>query len=434
MRQFGIPSAASSPSAFGGRTTGIRLFTASIFLLSLSVFPCAAVQLTVGPAKPENAGTSLFVFSLASTSATDEAPKGDSKSVVSVPTTHYLLLIDLNDIEAVEEGSYFRYKFYVRNLQPASPSKSTYFLMNGRPIGDFPDQRFDVPFTIDGEEGKISLPIFSLSYSFLSGPTWTVPEDVGYGSTNRISIHLTNQSSLSISATFHKPNPREDYWQEAKVLIDDTDKIQTVQIPLGKSPQNTIDLQLTPKPATAFISSIFSFAGRSIDECRTTQGNQGAVGRPLGDATKRWIDDCVTLNVEYHTKGGLSQSMSLMIPVRFRPNPALLFLCVILGCGLGLWINALVNRKKVWPAFRQDLLLVVLIGVLVEAFSMIMVSLKSNLRIFGFDLDPFQLLPAALIGVLIGLMGFDGVKHLAASISGLVKQSNSGLAKPSGGE
>jgi len=420
MRASTAAASPSPPSPSCRRCACRRLFAASL-LLAPAALPCSAAQLTVGPAKPENAGTSQFTFTLANSAPADEIPKRDSKTVVSVETPRYLLLIDLNDVEAVEESGYFRYKFYVRDLQPGSRNNSTYFLMNGRPVGNFPDQRMEVPFSVGGEEGKISLPIFSVNNSFLVGPTWTDPERVGLASTNRIDIHLTNQSNLSVSATFRKPALDEDYWQDKRLLIDDSDKIQTVQIPPGKSPQNTIVLELTPKPAKAFFSSIFSFAGRSIDDCNPAPGNPGAAVRPAAEGTRRWIDDCVKVNLEYHAKGGASQNLSLAIPLRFKPWPPLLLVAVILGCLPGLLIHALVNQKRFLVVLRQDLLLVASIAVVMELLSMFLVSFKSNFRIFGLDLDPFQLLPAALIGALIGLIGFDGSKRLAASLSGLVK-------------
>jgi hypothetical protein len=49
---------------------------------------------------------------------------------------------------------------------------------------------------------------------------------------------------------------------------------------------------------------------------------------------------------------------------------------------------------------------------------MVLVQFDSQFRLLGLELDPFQLLPAALIGILMGLLGFKSLEALRKLIPG----------------
>ena len=388
------------------------------------VIPSVASQLVLVPAKPEGGE---FRFSLGATESVAQTPTQGSKSVLSAQTAHYTLLLDWNEIENEDYG-YFRYPFYVRRSQERAStecdaaSECRRYLMKGIPVGSFQDQQIEVPFTIGpGEEGSIFMPVFSFSSSsFLSGPTWAKSENVYLSSGGEIHISLTNKSNLPVSVSFRQPILRGDYWQDAKLLLV-SDKSQTIQIAPGATLKGPITLKLVPRPFKAFLSSMFSFARRSIDDC----------GGAPSVSSKQWMDDCATVEADYQVRGGPPRTLAVLVPVRFEPWPPLLFVAVILGAGIGLSINALAKRQQVRSTFRKDFAFIVLIGVLAEALSMVLVSLKSEFRILGLDLDPFQLLPALLIGALIGLLGFEGCKSLATWFSGLMKPpSGQPLAPP----
>jgi hypothetical protein len=94
--------------------------------------------------------------------------------------------------------------------------------------------------------------------------------------------------------------------------------------------------------------------------------------------------------------------------VRFRPSFWNLALAVLIGAFIGSGLGLLLSKKD--PAatleWYKAMLIALGLGIIAEALGMILVNGNSEFRLLGFELDPYQLLPASLIGVLVGLVGF----------------------------
>jgi hypothetical protein len=155
-----------------------------------------------------------------------------------------------------------------------------------------------------------------------------------------------------------------------------------------------LTLHLEPAPGRAFVKALFA-------------------------RDRKKEHDSVGLSIDYDTQWGLRRTLEVQVPVRFVPWPPLLFLAVGSGTLFGSMAPVLAGRRKRvrWPkAFAASLVT----GILVELIAILLVQLNSEVRILGFDLDPFQLLPALLIGIVAGLMGFrslDLVKGWLARVS-----------------
>jgi len=104
----------------------------------------------------------------------------------------------------------------------------------------------------------------------------------------------------------------------------------------------------------------------------------------------------------------LPGTLPVSVSVRFKPSIWGLILAVLLGSLFGSVLYQLYQRiskqdsNVSWYALYG---LGLAAGVIAEFLALVLVMGNSQFRLLGFELDPYQLLPAGLIGALIALVG-----------------------------
>jgi hypothetical protein len=306
----------------------------------------------------------------------------------AVPTTSYKVFADLSDIKWSRHG-FFRYSIYVLPKR-AGEGEPACFTVNGDPIGTFPTQDVVVEFIVrDGEKEereRISLPVSGPDATGgLVFPSRTEPAEIELPGATEIPLPLQNMLSkwpISVKGV-QQPHPTK-IWSSAGL-----DFKESFEIEPGR--KRDMMLVLKPNSAQALTKLFFSKTGRTAHET-------------------------VLATLDYSTPWGVPGSLAIEIPVRFVPWPPLLFLAIALGTLLGSVIPILTGqrRRAHWlRAFVASLL----IAIVVELLAMVLVSFDSEFRLLGVELDPFQLLPAMLIGVFMGLLGFRSLDILMKFLS-----------------
>lgn len=304
-----------------------------------------------------------------------------SESVQRASTDHYLLWVDFDEVRQTKFGP-FDYFIYVRDKSMAG-SAVTQFKVMGTPVGSFDDQITGVVFRVGNqgrlETGTISLPIFgSAVRDSLIGPSWKEPIEVFLASERLIALPLRNDLKampLEIRGIRDPLANDQSLWSVKEV------KGVGVKAHLapGADTGESLMLRLQPKVTRAVESAL--------------------VQRGKGSR-----DDLITIWVDYATQGRTGRTLKIEVPVRFVPFPLLLFLVTMGGALLGL-LAPLAGKERNQDRLRAAAATVV-VALVIEALSMVLVANNSEFRLLGFQLDPFQLLPAALLGVFVGMTGY----------------------------
>jgi hypothetical protein len=315
----------------------------------------------------------------------------DSASVQSTTTPHYTVYADLDSIEYAERGGYFRYRLYVEP-RAGTPGEISSFTAKGMPVGSFPPQTADIGFTLkEGtaeEDGTINLPVFSLDEpKYLSFPEWTEPVEVELPGGRQIFLPLQNLLRLPVEVVeLRQPSPGS-LWRKATLQQSGVATFKPFQIPPGAKPRDLLLLDLQPSPQAIF-KALFS---------KMRGGEHDRIEMSLVCATP-WE------NLPH-------QTLSMSVPVRFVPWPPILFLATALGTLMGSFIPVLLGRRQ-RGNWQRAFLLSLLVAVVVEIIAMVLVQFDSQFKLLGFELDPFQLLPAALIGIAMGMTGFKSLDFI----------------------
>lgn len=354
--------------------------------LACAALPCSAMDFEI-PLPAEVQGGEVRFNTIDSCPA-DQLPTGHDFHVVTTPS--YKVYADLNDITWSRHG-FFRYSLYVVP-RPGVEAERACFIVNGDPAGAFPVQDVGVEFVVtDGpreERGRITLPVSgSDATGYLVVPSLTEPQEVELPGGTEISLSLQNVlAGLPISVDGVQQPLQNRMWSNAGLEFKDR-----FQIEPGR--KRNIMLVLEPNSTQALTRLLFSKAGQTAHEK-------------------------VLATLDYSTPWGVPGSLAIEIPVRFVPWPPLLFLALTLGTLLGSVIP-IVTRRRPGSSWPRAFLASLLIAFVVELLAMALVSFDSRLRLLGVELDPFQLLPAMLIGVFMGLLGFRSLDVLMKFISKL---------------
>jgi hypothetical protein len=344
---------------------------------------CEALDLQVGTARVPGGE---FRFRTDFSEPVDQLPfavQGDDVEVVSTP--EYNVYIDLDEIRPTKYGS-FRYVFFARPAHAAG-GPLTSFVVHGEPAGSFLAQMAETDLLLsDGDrvnaQKRIQLPIFSFeSGPYLESVSWTVPQDVELAGETEVRIPLKNLlPKWPVSVLAVRVAKSKQMWQQATLLMRGSEETRPFDLKPAETLDDALTLHLEPAAGRAFVKALFA-------------------------RDRKKEHDSIGVSIDYDTQWGLRRTLEVQVPVRFVPWPPLLFLAVGSGTLLGSMAPVLAGRRKRvrWPkAFAASLVT----GIVVELIAILMVQLNSEVRILGFDLDPFQLLPALLIGIVSGLMGF----------------------------
>jgi len=314
----------------------------------------------------------------------------DGASVQSTTTPHYTVYADLDSIEYAERGGYFRYRLYVEPRSGTAGEISS-FTAKGMPVGSFPPQTVDVDLVLNGdpdEKGTINLPVFSLDEpKYLSFPEWTEPVEVELPGGRQIFLPLQNLLRLPVEVVELRQPSQGSLWRKTTLQQSGVATFKPFQIGPGAKPRDLLVLDLQPNPQAIF-KALFS---------KMRSGEHDRVQVSLVCATP-W-------------ENLPRQTLSMSVPVRFVPWPPILFLSAALGTLLGSFVPVLLGRRQ-RSNWGRAFLLSLLVALVVEIVAMVLVQFDSQFKLLGFELDPFQLLPAALIGIAMGMMGFKSLDFL----------------------
>jgi hypothetical protein len=281
--------------------------------------------------------------------------------------------------------------------------------IKGTPYGSFPPQLAEVTLYVgEGEEGKksriIQLPIFSLTpQAFLAIPPWTEPEKVEIGNETEIDVPLQNLlEDWPIRVDTVMPPSHKGIWTQADFVAKGKKEFAPFDVPSGLCKDRLV-LRVVPNAGRALLKALLSPQSK-------------------GDPEK------ITASLEYRADLGLkeglgNETLPVEIPVRFVSWPPLLILPLTFGTVLGSLLSLAAGQREKGPwlhAFGVSWLTALLTWLI----AILLVQNDSEFRLLGFSLDPFQLLPAAIIGALLGLLGFRSLEVLRRLIPGLGKDAS----------
>jgi hypothetical protein len=379
-------------------TARLRLSRANCFLL-LFLFSCCLLDRSAAQSLPQiqlqvddaNLSDGRVHFKPSSCDV-EPTPTPQSLQQMSQGTgsTTYSLFVDINKT-SLFYGS-FAYLFYVARQSMTPPAQMCVYRVLATPSGVFVDQMSDVTFHLKEdsqptEDGTVSIPLHNSSYRkpILQvdppNPFANVNLSGKYPVTLKISNLLPDLPVTlnGISATAETPG----YWSAQPQGVLHFSQPGATALQPEQSLDTGVEVTLVPNSWHALGASIFPPGPNKAQET-------------------------VHLSIDFNTPGGIPGSLEVPLPLRFKPSFWHLAWAVLIGALIGSGIGLLLPKQNpgadlVW---YKAMLIALGFGIIAEALGMILVSGNSEFRLLGFELDPYQLLPASLIGVLVGLMGF----------------------------
>jgi hypothetical protein len=381
-----------------GRATTV----AACFLVAcIASVACAQddVTLSLAPVSKQNVNVT---FLPATGTATERPSDTELRDMIEALTSRRKSKVyaDLTHIGPNKYSNLFLYTFFAHDGSQAADRGWYRFDVKSQ-TSNFVDSRETVHFTLergrDSDDGEITLPL----HSFGDQPLVNIaladnPTRVRLSSENDIQLNVENLSStLGVSVV-----------DPAQLMLDNQSLWKTAAGPLnitgGKSlmqgSKSTIFVRVVPNKMQALLATLSPF---KPDKSHATI-----------KIVLNWVAD---------QGGGLKTTPPIPIPVRFEPSFPSLFLAATIGSVLATVLSQLLpSAWKTWRAFLRQLVVSWGLAIVVEAFAMLLVQLGSKLVLFGFELDPWQVLPTLFIGFFASggkhLLDYVGATKAAASV------------------
>lgn len=278
--------------------------------------------------------------------------------------------------------------------------ESACFRFAARPLGTFVDQRALISVTIeDGErttDGEIEIVLRNTDRAphYLAAAVSKAPASVRLAGVSQIWLHLKNELPdvpLEIGREIRVLGP-ESLFRNTRVEIHIDSHLGA-----GANVQRALEIEVTPVPH------------RAIGQSCLPPGSEE--------------DEALTLLVPYRTRGGIDRTLVVPVTVRFKPSIWSLIFIVMFGGVIGSMVPPLVwKRRRKAALWFKAALVAALLAFIVEIAG---ISLQTELKVRGHTLDPYQLLPAFLIGLFVGAFGFKGLEGLQLILPASHSQSNS---------
>jgi hypothetical protein len=339
-------------------------------------------------------GNNMVLVRLLETGRTNPVSESERRGLLEVaPTRDHRFLAALKSIEQAGANRFFLYEFL---LWPAGDPQEVYQARYSvSSTGTFEDFNKEVPFRVkagSGEsEGTITLPVHPVnptaSCAIVRPPSETAPLAVALTgeTTYTLEVECGTVGFLPRIVEIRDPevaNPsrwRSVRWESRYGRAD----LGPVQIRSRRFALMTLHLE--PHTLSAIAVRFLRFAGR--------------------DAT----DDRIGVDFTYAMRpGGMDVPVKLELPVAFVPS--LSVMAGFLGSGLAAgWFGAVLlgfltgSRPEPQRALTS-LVLGLIVAVLALIAAVLAYGLNCRLQVFGFDLNPFDMLVQLLTGAAAGVL------------------------------
>jgi hypothetical protein len=307
-----------------------------------------------------------------------------------------------------------RYQFFLSDGKAVVPLRVT-----ATPTGRFFPQRLPVSFeaslgTMQREPGVIkALPVFGvysddyLAYAPCNGGT----QNIGLAGETVICLSITSLlSDLETEIDAIDAKSGNPYWQSVAASIPGSGS-GTLLIPPAsrtRKAEQHIELHMRPK--------FFSALGASLAHLNSNSSETQA-------------DDQITCQIHYSaTVSKVPMQLEFSVPVQFYPGLPQLCLAAMLGGIIGVLLRSAGRDSGV--SFRKQfkpLAFITVWSVLFELLGLLLWTQnarRTNVVILGLDCNPSQLVPALLMGVIVGLAG---LRKVEALFQKLAARSGAGL-------
>jgi hypothetical protein len=248
-------------------------------------------------------------------------------------------------------------------------------------VGRFVDRLGHVDFTtnLGGRDDDGTFDEMPL-HCFCSRPVIRIepvdsPSRVQVSGNDGLMVKITNESDslhttvLGKSEEITYSNP--SYWKSSNDVDIGDGK------PFDIEPKGSVEKAIQVRP---------NFVNALQASLRSLNSDQGytSVGIKIGART---------------TDGGIDQPARTELPLRFYPSISILFCTLMIGSLLGVVTSSLLpGAWKGGQAFLAKIGKDLAISIAVYVVALLLVQVKSKFAVFGFELDPWQILPTAVIG------------------------------------
>ena len=357
--------------------TRIRIFARTLATLLLA-FPSLAlasdITLKFDPTTPvtgTSVGFNVQDYGVLSSAAIANLPLHSQLTQAN----KYLLMVDTQSFRR-DKFQGFSFDAYVKRASDNSALSVYKFTVSEGPTGTFSDFKGPVTAHISGPSGddfaSIEIPQHSDDSPNLDVDVPKDPYPISMGGSSRMtlgiksklsSLHLTVDRDIKITPTICP-----DCWGQfsAKVLHEH----------LGTDQSTSLIIDAQPNTMAAFKRNSFEF-------------NSGS--------TQEWL---VVTILSAADNGGLEIPQDFRIPIRFTPPKQYLFLSIAVGAAIGCLIGFMISLIAPPRLTMTNVAVQFAIAIVVWLLALALFATKTKVTVFGYDLDPTQIVPAGLIALL----------------------------------
>lgn len=325
-------------------------------------------------------------------------------------TPSFKVCLDARGIREGKFGGYFEYPFLVQPLT-SSPPRAARFVFTATSRGAFFDRNAKLAFTVsDGstvEFGTIFVPVHAdkIPRHFLSVRQMSPLQRIKMGAGKTIALDLKNELPnlrLVVGDHLRVRVGRDELWNDPEVDLVGNEG-SGVSLQAGQLAEGIVRVRARPASIKALGESIFPYRTPSSDQ---------ELDEGTSSDDHRGVHDRVSVEIPYRAEGGGKwHYYTASLPVRFVPSFWSLVASVVMGAMIGSAIATFAHGTR-RPGWLRAFVAACLIAACAEAVALVLFEFDSRLRILGFDLDPYQILMVALLGVAVGLGGRRGADLL----------------------
>jgi hypothetical protein len=320
---------------------------------------------------------------------------------------HYTVFADVDATTVYP--SFENYDFYVRATSAAADSPLTRFTIQATPYDTFPDQNRPLRIhLLDGVQDRLvelSIPLHSLK---AGNSLWAQTHAIAKVrlSGDMISVDLWNKCLVPLTMTGATVSPvQSSHWVSQPVLVS------PLPIALGSDDNNnhtTLVWKVQPRAWGVLRDSLMPFSASASKQSSASSGSPES-GTDQGSDTTEDLE----FSVDYSAaQGGFPHNLKVYRTVYFYPSLPALMAVACLGALAGGLVMFFGIRKDSGPGkFFKYLWPNVVLALIIEVIAIVLFSFdNSKIQIGVVNLNPTLLIPAACLGAVSVLYGFQIVE------------------------